>query len=40
MIRHGDLTQLHAKCSQACTQWSVLQKNSNVTVHHIDDTTN
>jgi hypothetical protein len=37
LVTGADFEQLHAKCEQASSQWRVLQKNSNVTVHHLDD---
>lgn len=32
-----DIQQLHAKCEQMCSQWTVLEHNENITVYHVDD---
>lgn len=37
LITLDSLKQLHHKCSQACTQWDVLQKNCSITVNHAGD---
>tara|TARA_B110001469_G_C9571435_1_gene283345 strand:- start:99 stop:1088 length:990 start_codon:yes stop_codon:yes gene_type:complete len=37
IITADDIKQLHMKCEQACSQWEILQKNSSITVHHLDD---
>jgi len=37
LIKLDDFYQLDQKCSQACSQWEVLQKNCSITVNHLDD---
>jgi hypothetical protein len=37
IIKPDDLKQLHLKCSQMCSQWAVVAKNSNVVIDHLDD---
>lgn len=37
LIGRDDFQQLHAKLEQSCSQWEVLQKNCNITVHHLED---
>jgi hypothetical protein len=36
-IGFEDIKQLHAKCTQMCTQWEVIEQNENITVYHVDD---
>lgn len=36
-VKFADLEQLHAKCSQMCSQWTVMGSSENITVHHVDD---
>ena len=38
-ITREALRQLHAKCDQVCTQWTVLLKSSDITLRHIDGST-
>jgi len=37
LISLEDLQQLNHKCEQACSQWEVLQRNCNITLHQLDD---
>ncbi len=32
-----DLKQLQAKLEQMCTQWTIIERNENITIFHIDD---
>ena len=32
-----DVLQLHAKVGQMCAQWNVIDKNENITIHHVND---
>lgn len=33
----NDIFQLHSKIDQMCAQWTVIDKNENITIHHIND---
>lgn len=37
LVTRDDIHQLHEKLLQACSQWEVLQKNCNITVHHFEE---
>jgi hypothetical protein len=37
VVKRADLNQLDIKFYQICGQWAVLEKSSNVTIHHTDD---
>jgi hypothetical protein len=36
-IEMNDVFQLHAKIGQMCAQWDVIEKNENITIHHVND---
>jgi len=36
-VKFSDLEQLNAKFFQMCTQWHVLEQNSNITLYHLDE---
>lgn len=36
-IGMNDVFQLHAKFEQMCAQWNVIEKNENITIHHVND---
>lgn len=38
-VDFADIEQLFAKCDQMCTQWHVLNRSTNITVHHLDENT-
>lgn len=38
-VRSEDIEQLASKCAQMCSQWQLLESNSNITIHHLDDNT-
>lgn len=37
LIGINDILQLHAKIGQMCAQWNVVDKNENITIHHVND---
>jgi len=36
-IGMNDIFQLHSKFEQMCAQWDVIEKNENITIHHVND---
>jgi hypothetical protein len=36
-IQMNDIFQLHMKIGQMCAQWNVIEKNENITIHHVND---
>lgn len=38
-VTFPDIEQLFAKCDQMCGQWNLLNRTTNITVHHLDDNT-
>lgn len=36
-VTFADIEQLNSKCGQMCSQWHVLERNTNITIHHLND---